>query len=50
MAAIKWKSDPYHGNFNPGTPLGHKIFLEKTKGLELETRFDRIKTNDLDMQ
>ena len=34
--AIEWKTDPFHGNFNPGTYLGHKIFLEKTKGLELE--------------
>ena len=50
MAAIKWKTDPYHGNFNPGTPLGHKIFLEKTKGLELEKRSDLTKTNALDIR
>ena len=36
MAAIEWKTDPYYGNFKPGTPLGHKIFLEKTKGLKIE--------------
>ena len=50
MAAIEWKTNPYHRNFNPGTPLGHKIFLEKTKGLELEKRFDLTKTNALDIR
>ena len=50
MAAIEWKTYPYHGNFNPGTPLGHKIFLEKSKGLELEKRFDLTKTNALDIR
>ena len=47
MAVTEWKTDPYHGNFNPGTPLGHKIFLEKSKGLELEKRFNLTKTNAL---
>ena len=45
--AVEWKTDPSHGNFNTGTQLGHKSFLEKTKGLvEIEKRFDLTKKHD----
>ena len=30
---VIWNENPLNGNFNPGTVAGHKIFLEKTKGL-----------------
>ena len=30
---VIWNENPLTGNFNPGTVAGHKIFLEKTKGL-----------------
>ena len=38
-----------HGNFNPGTPMGHKIFLEKTKELGVDKRFDLIKVNAMEI-
>ena len=28
-----WKSTPFSGDFNPGTKLGNRIFIENTKGL-----------------
>ena len=30
---VIWNENPLTGNFNPGTVAGHKIFLERTKGL-----------------
>ena len=41
----EWKTDPLHGNFNPGTKLGHQIFLEKTKGLPESDRLELSKEN-----
>ena len=32
MAKV-WKTNPFAGDFNPGTKIGHQIFTEKTKGL-----------------
>ena len=44
-APVIWKTNPFAGNFNPGTKIGHSIFLEKTKGLKEEDRYDLTKTN-----
>ena len=44
-AAIEWKTDPCHGNFNPGTKLGQSIFQEKTKGLPENSRLELSKSN-----
>ena len=30
---VIWNKNPLTDNFNPGTVAGHKIFLEKTKGM-----------------
>ena len=30
---VVWTDNPFTSNFNPGTAVGQKIFLEKTKGL-----------------
>ena len=48
--SVEWKTDPSHRNFNRGTPMGHKIFLEKTKGLEVGKRFDLTKANVMDIR
>ena len=32
MAEV-WKTNPFSGDFNPGTKIGHQIFTKKTKGL-----------------
>ena len=48
--SVEWKTDPSHGNFNPGTAMGHKIFLEKTKGLEVGKRFDLTKANAMEIR
>ena len=29
-----FKTNPYSGNFNPGTDAGRKIFVEKSRGLD----------------
>ncbi len=29
---IKWKTNPFHGNFNPGTTNGQKMFIKRSKG------------------
>ena len=50
IMSVEWKTDPLHGNFNPGTPMGHKIFLEKTKGLGVDTRFDLTKANAMEIR
>ena len=42
---VVWKTNPFTGKFNPGTKLGHSIFLEKTKGLKEEDRLDLTKSN-----
>ena len=47
--SVEWKTDPSHGNLNPGTPIGHKIFLEKTKGLGVDKRFDLTKANAMEI-
>ena len=33
-----WKTTPFSGNFYPGTKLGNRIFIEKTKGLPESVR------------
>jgi len=43
--AIEWKTDPFHGNFNPGTQLGHQIFQEKMKGIAEKDRLEFLKSN-----
>ena len=48
--SVEWKTDPSHGNFNPGTLMGHKTFLEKTKGLSVNKRFDLIKANTMEIR
>mmetsp|Transcript_16553 Transcript_16553/g.33761 ORF Transcript_16553/g.33761 Transcript_16553/m.33761 type:complete len:231 (-) Transcript_16553:277-969(-) len=30
-ASIEWKTNPFHGNFNPGTTNGQKMFIERSK-------------------
>ena len=47
---VEWKTNPSHGNFNPGTPMDHKIFLEKTKGLSVDKRFDLTKANAMEIR
>ena len=37
--AVVWTDNPYTSDFNPGTSVGQKIFLEKTKGLPSGERF-----------
>ena len=47
--ATEWKTNPFHGNFNPGTRPVQQIFLEKrTDGLADGTRFDLTKDNLVD--
>lgn len=41
-----WKSNPLQGDFNPGTKLGKDIFLEKSKGLPENERFDLSRSNE----
>ena len=31
VPVVVWKTNPLHGDFNPGTLAGSKIFLQKTK-------------------
>ena len=38
-----WKTTPFSGDFNPGTKLGNRIFIEKTKGLPESERPDLTK-------
>ncbi len=45
VIAEVWKTNPYSGNFNPGTKLGQTIFAEKTKGLAEDKRLDLTKGN-----
>ncbi len=40
---IEWKTNPFNGNFNPGTKTGQVIFIEKTKGHPDGKRFDLSK-------
>ena len=40
-----WKLNPLQGDFNPGTKLGKDIFLEKSKGLPENERFDLTRAN-----
>ena len=40
-----WKTNPFSGDFNPGTNLGKIIFLEKMKGLFEADRLDLNKAN-----
>ena len=49
MATTEWKTDPFHGNFNPATKLGHQIYLEKTKGLPASERLELSKGNAADI-
>ena len=48
--SVESKTDPSHGKFNPGTLMGHKIFLEKTKGLEVGKLLDITKENEMDIR
>ena len=45
-----FKTNPFVGNFNPGTEAGRKIFLEKTRGLDEDNRLDFSKSNSLEIQ
>ncbi len=45
MSTDEWKTNPFHGNFNPGTKTGQQIFLEKTKGVADGTRYSLTKDN-----
>ena len=47
---VEWKTDPFHGKFNPGTKLGHQIFQEKTKGLAKSDILELSKTNSAAIQ
>ena len=40
-----WKTTPLSGDLNPGTKLGNRIFIEKTKGLPESLRLDLTKNN-----
>ena len=40
-----WKTNPFAGDFNPGTKIGHQIFTEKTKGLPEADRLALTKAN-----
>jgi hypothetical protein len=40
-----WKTNPFAGDFNPGTKVGHQIFTEKTKGLPEADRLALTKAN-----
>ena len=42
---FSWKTAPDRGNFNPGTQLGQKIFLEKSKGLPDGQKLDLTLSN-----
>ena len=44
MAEV-WKTNPFAGDFNPGTKVGHQIFTEKTKGLPEADRLALTKAN-----
>ena len=40
-----WKTNPFAGDFNPGTKIGHQNFTEKTKGLPDSDRLALTKAN-----
>ena len=44
MAEV-WKTNPFKGDFNPGTKAGQQIFVEKTKGLPEADRMALSKAN-----
>ncbi len=41
----EWKTNPFHGNFNPEMKTGQQIFLKKTKGNADRTRYSITKVN-----
>ena len=43
MATENFQINPYHGNFNPGTVHGQKLFERKTKGLPDDERLTLTK-------
>ena len=45
-----WKTNPYSGDFNPGTKLGQTIFAEKLKGLAEEKHLDLTKGNAAELR
>ena len=44
-----WTTNPFCGDFNPGTKQGHSIFVEKTKGLATADRLDLSKKYATDL-
>ncbi len=42
---IEWKTNPFNGDFNPGTKTGQQIFIKKSKGPADGTRFELTKDN-----
>ncbi len=46
---IEWKTNPFNGNFNPGTKTGQVIFLKKTKGLPDGKRFKLSKEHSTEI-
>ena len=41
----KWTENSFRSNFNPGTTVGQRIFIEKTKGLSDEKHVELTMTN-----
>jgi len=41
---VIWKTNPLHGDFNPGTLAGSKIFLQKIEGLPISERLPFTKS------
>jgi hypothetical protein len=44
-----WTTNPFCGDFNPGTKQGRSIFVEKTKGLATADRLDLSKKYATDL-
>ena len=49
-AAETFKTNPFVGDFNPGTEAGRKIFIKKTRGLDEDSRLDLSKSKSLEIQ
>ena len=45
-----FKTNPFNGDFNPGTEPGRKIFIEKTRGLDESDRLDLTKASSTQIQ
>ena len=42
---IVWRTAPDHWDINPGTKHGRTLFMEITKGLSIDQRFDLTRSN-----